>query len=904
MTRMGWWRAFVGLSSGRNQRASEPRSSNERAIEPPVPSASGARDRARRAALALGLTVRPELFDVPLRGSLGIGGPAEPAAGRAARWKDQLTMLLTGERPQGPIRWWHSQDFIADEARFLELWKSEGRLDRRPNEAAVELGRTRDDLLDLIAERILDADGRRFSAPPGHPSPQGDRAWSANDLVKHVARGLFSILWKEGQPPAIDAYPAEVMRDVAAYVRRNRSEIYARTRAAFQARVDSDVALFERALENYPRLSLEEARVALRERSFRTSPTWPNAEPSRRIGEEGLSGEPPHLTRTYVDRHVRPRLRLDRPVDRRGEEPNLLLAIQITDVMLRAPVGCTYQRLIGRLHRHIPELRAYWPDFGVAELELLQRVYGFIPRWAVPDALLGWQDEEWCSGPKCRKTPSDPTPEIVPEDLAGVLRDLRLIPFRSKLLDRRDELRGEGPVLAGRDVVSVELASNDVVGYLDHLIGSLGADGARTTIIWKPYADDPDHPADRLIPSLCQRMFGVRSIEPPASERLASITEAELLRTVENAKRDGRGVAAHILGVQDWTGIGRIIAEHPDVPFLITAHTSSDADAYEKAGLSGVSLVDMANSRAKHIYEREMLADGFQAALLEIEHALNLDIRHRDYLIHGMGRTVGPAALRALLRLDIPPRNIHVSDPVFRGETSDRPPWLLAKSDLTALGADVVTGEDAVVKLFSKPLVSINATPGDVLTPEMVLAVPEDEPLIHFQLGSNEKDTAVIRRLCHDEELGGSNQETTARIGRQQIAKYEIGASDPDDSGRDSVRTVVVPGAGKVLNHAFRRPIPTARTDFINLLKVESWYQADWNLAHGLFGPRTLRSVHVGYDEQVRGTQPIAILLPRDNAVEWAPSIEALRKHAEGHPRHREMVLTAIQDSEARRPNP
>lgn len=724
-----------------------------------------------------------------MHGSLGL--VEQPTRASVEHWLDGVKRLLHGRKE--PVAFWHSQDLLRADEAFDEVFDASGLPAAKlaDEDFCKGYGGDKQYILQMLADAMLMLDGRLLDMP-GRPS--GHEAFEPRRMLKALS----------SRSVAVNPTP-QTLSELAAFAQRNRVELLRTLRTEFDDRVQLDLQEFRKLADEYPHLSTEELRHLCRDN---------------------------HRSRSYVSHHVKPALGLERAVDRSGDEPNLLLAIAAANAMVRAPVGTTLQEAARMVREESPWVERAWPGFDGEALAALSRCYEAIPKWPM-SALTR----------EVRKSVDSPTVEDVPEHIMSAFRELSLIPGSSPLLEAQANLRQQPPALAGHRLVSVELAANDVVGYLDHLIRRMGASGPETTIIWKPYSDDQDDPSDRLIPRLCERMFGIRGLSPGVDDDLAKVTE----EAIHEAAAHDDPLAIHVLGVQDWSGIGRLHHANPARPIKVIAHTSSDHDAFLKADLGELTVVNMADAPAKHLYERLMLGEAIAGALLQLEQTLNVNVRHRDFLIHGMGRTVGPAILIALDRMGVPRDRIHVTDPALGDE------------GFTRLGLRRAVDVPA---LFERALVSLNATPGHVLTDAMLDRASTDHPVIHIQLGSNRKDVQLAEAR--------SAKEYVAPIGRQRITRHRL----PRPASKEAC--IYFPGDGKVLNHAFRRPIPTERTDFINLLKAEAWLTAARCEAEGLRGPQPLTSISVAFDEAERGRQPIAIL--HDVAHEPAPvDLEALR---------------------------
>lgn len=626
---------------------------------------------------------------------------------------------------------------------------------------------------------------------------------------------------------------------VTAFLKEHASELRTLLLELRNERIARDVELMQGLAEDHPQNSYEELRRV-------------------------ANLDQPHLTRRYFDTFLAARLARTRPIDRMGDEPNLPLVAKLAYEMLSAPPGTTERQVLEDAKQHHPDIDAWWPKLSVRDLDTLASAYPLLPRWP-PTRSRGPAKSNVC-----------PDTTTIDPRLYDELLDLRRVPLFSPLLDLQQAIRGETNALAGREVLTVELALADVVAYLRELISVQGASGDRITVVWKPYADDPSHAVDRLIPSLCERTFGIRSIVPTSNDELLATLDREIPVALARAAAHGGGAAVHLLGTDRWATFDEAARAQPDVSILAVSHTKSDAqDLRATRSPPNATTVVMAESQPKERYEGEhMLATVFTRLLFDLEAALNLSLRERRFVVHGFG-PIGQAVTRALDQFGVYPGQVSVTDPKLDEAGGDaRLRGLAGTRGVRVLPFAPSHGrEPTIARAFGgEALVSINATPKHVLTQEMLEQLPAGRPLVHFQVGSGQKDHELLERLAFDPALGGPNKRDVGRIGRMRIYRYEITLS----SG--AKRTVFLPGDGKVLNHSYRSPNPTSRTDFISLLKLESFCQAAWAAKHDPGSVRVLESVQVAWREEDQRAQPIVALL--DRTARHTPETDAEIRHA------------------------
>ncbi|MEE8410139.1 MAG: hypothetical protein V3T05_11075, partial [Myxococcota bacterium] len=379
-------------------------------------------------------------------------------------------------------------------------------------------------------------------------------------------------------------------------------------------------------------------------------------------------------------------------VDSQGPEPNLLLAIRLAAAMLNAPERISFAGLIEDFCITNADVLRFWPGFDVDAARKLQAAYPIVPRWPVG-----------VSGSDDRKTEDCPSWNSVPTDLRDELVRWCAIPLALESLNKQQIVRREGRFLAGRPDLSVEIATGKSFASLRHHIIALGATGSAMTAIWKPYSELPDGGADPIIPQLCARSLGIRSIEPDDFAELQSTTVAELRRAYQDAEGGAGVVNLHLVGVDCWDELARLAEAHPAVSARVTSHTSFDGDRLPGRldELGNVVVMKMYDSPAKLAYEPEMLASVFEQMLWKTRELPGLpSLRRLPFLVHGDGKTVGPAMVEAIHGFGIGAEKCGVTDP--RAATD---PALRLK--IEAQHATLVPVERAAEQ-FTSGLVSVN----------------------------------------------------------------------------------------------------------------------------------------------------------------------------------------------------
>ncbi len=694
-------------------------------------------------------------------------------------------------------------------AKNASLWHTLelGAADERAEQRLVKLlGAKPEVLRDLIAQGLISIDGI-----------------PAKEAAAHVCELVYR---KLAVPVAPGINGTVDMAGVRAFMRIHQDAIADRMRDIMESQRHHDIEQLTADIAGHPELSFHEV--------------W-----TRDLDRR------PRATKTYyasLKQKLAPLLR--RPIDRMGDEPNLLLAARLTQFLFSLPAGTTLESAVRDFKQKLEAngvmtaLRAQgFTDFTVADAERLAKIYVFVPVWA-----------------DGKKRLADVMASDVPTEMAARLKALASIPMSSVLMQRYSEIRGERGALANTILVSAEHALSDKIDLFRHLIIEDGMRGEDIKVVWK------HHSADPIVIEVAQRCFGV---EGPIASPTPSLTADECLddcvklalMDAMDASQGGRVVNAHLQGVRAWSDVARLSREHPHVPLNICVHTTSDARQIENMPaelLSKLAMSVMATQPAKIRYERWVFKPSFVGLTLDIDRKLEQEIggtiRSRRFLVYGGGgRIIGRAIVEGLRSQGF---STAVVDPWL--STPEAKP---KRDRLATMGVDIIDNDAQLTnELATKPLVIMNATPAEVITPAEYQKLAFDPVLVNFGTGQRGFSIAKLEEMSFHPALAGpKRREVTLDLNLERHqASYEY--TIPVAEGP---RKVFALGNGAVFNLGQRAPNPQIFSSFNNVLLVDALHTAKWNREHGLLGPQVPASVQVAFTDEA-SERPIVTFLPRD----------------------------------------
>ncbi len=616
------------------------------------------------------------------------------------------------------------------------------------------------------------------------------------------------------------------------YRRSEGRLVVARTPVPAHQRRD-DVARTIAELAEHPQLSAHEV--------------WLQGAGARRRCESGYFAE---LRATELAAH------LDRPIDRLGDEPNLLLAAHFASFLFGLPEGTSYASAVAEFKETFGPrgLTAFgWKDFSTHDADLLREIYPFIPEWS-----LG------------KKGPYDLRIDDLPRDLRVRLAALSQIPLATPLMESYADIRGERGALAGTLLVTTEHALADKVDLFRHLTMVSGLAGRDIRVAWKPHSADP------VVMDLCERMFGIQShrvsldAEGLPHKNLQWAAEGLLEQAVIDVNRcwaggEPRTVNVHLQGVRSWGVVGELRERYPNVPINACSHTTSEVPEIDRMppGLEQVALTVMATSEAKRRYERFVFTPTLIGLFPEIEKLLESEVdvlrTGRRFLVYGgAGKIIGGAVVDGLLALG---QSIAVVDPLL-----STPEGRLQRESLMARGVDIIDEATLGNELAKEGLFVINATDNDAFGHDDYVRLKHKTVLMNLGTGQTGFSLPHLERLAFDRSTAGAQRRQlvgdSERNQKSYVYKILNGEGAPVD--------VVALGDTAVYNLGDRAPNPRSLSAFNNLLIVESLHQAVHDRERGRLGPRVLGSVQVSF---TAGSDPgpVIAFLGRDlpNHLPW-----------------------------------
>ncbi|MBK8010623.1 MAG: hypothetical protein IPK13_04695 [Deltaproteobacteria bacterium] len=495
-----------------------------------------------------------------------------------------------------------------------------------------------------------------------------------------------------------------------------------------------------------------------------------------------------------------------------GEEPHLIPAILCAHEMLGSSPGTTYEDIVERLNAR-PEFAALWPEcpgFTTTDLECLQRMYDLVPRW-----------------PEGTKTEADPG-RTNTGNLPTILDKLGRLTPTAKLYDQASPI-GQEPAFENAVVVGNFIPLFDVIPLFDAMI-KRGAKGPDIVACWL------DSPSGELVRSIAHRTLGIQGVASASPEELASNTEDALVQGFERAKREGKNLVVHLIGVNLWHKVEALASspEFADVTVLAVSHTTSDANELRAASEEPASekqpsarrpvtkqlppnvfLTVMADSPSKIEFEAKEFVPSFLAMLGQIRSRIDKPINTGDFWVVGAaGAIVGKAATSASSAFS--GGNVYVTDPQFDALTEQQKYEKFGPS-----GPQVLKSNDAAEHLDRRrrPVVLLNCAGCPVLTRDFLLS--GSSPVFVGNLGIGIQDKAVLDALIEETDETGQKRGTATRVFDLEDPGGWDALADPSGAspelmttlrydirvGRgDEKRTVYLLAGGRILN--FISPIP------------------------------------------------------------------------------------------------
>jgi hypothetical protein len=359
----------------------------------------------------------------------------------------------------------------------------------------------------------------------------------------------------------------------------------------------------------------------------------------------------PELTRDYVATHIAPRLgELDRTVDRLGDEPHFLIAVQLAHFMLSCKPGTTeYQALTAFVREK--ELIQIWPNLVPADLARLRRLYPFIPTW--PNGV---------KSPTCMslrtEIPSNDAATRVWRDIVRDIETLAKIPLTDIHLERVAIERAEQDRMKGAVLVEATGTFANIVPRLAVMTGVDGMRGRDIHLVAKHYSSAP------VIADAIRRVFGAEVIvekdDPLAVLRATCerVTRELGERQKETPGAEPARILLHVEGVKGfWPWLNEHAQAHPNIAAISVSHTSSDGRDFRKTigDHCAFQMELMAFSPAKIRDERLRFEQSFTALVDALGKALpGMAVYNRPWVIMGYGSIIGPAMAAALKTLKVP----------------------------------------------------------------------------------------------------------------------------------------------------------------------------------------------------------------------------------------------------------